>query len=317
MGFFLQGWGKVDTSCNDKLVQIQEVKTLVIYGPPPVYHTVTPAYVAGSFQTFNYYADVVATGSDTQGDIGTDGYFDLVRNDLQVGDIIFAYSADDVSTVTYVVAAINAQSPYVVTEAFNLGAGEVVTADFANSAVTYAKIQDVTAQRLLGNPTGAPVAPEEISLGNGLLFTDPFLIIPTDLTIHASGTISAAEWNDMYNTPVQIADAPAPGSMIAVDRVTLRQIYGGAQYTGGGTVVIGYDDVPTGLGEQATANSISAATITNIAATSALSRVGFTSTPIFVANAIGVGIWISNQTAVFATGNGNWEYNIWYRIIGV
>jgi Repeat of unknown function (DUF5907) len=43
----------------------------------------------------------------------------------------------------------------------------------ANNAVTYAKIQTVSASRLLGNPTGAAAVPSEISLASnsGLIFT--------------------------------------------------------------------------------------------------------------------------------------------------
>ncbi len=45
-----------------------------------------------------------------------------------------------------------------------------------NSAVTYVKIQDVNATRLLGNPTGSSAAPSEISLGSGLSFAGTTLV---------------------------------------------------------------------------------------------------------------------------------------------
>jgi hypothetical protein len=47
----------------------------------------------------------------------------------------------------------------------------IATANIAASAVTYAKIQNVTAARLLGNPTGGAAAPSEISLGATLTFS--------------------------------------------------------------------------------------------------------------------------------------------------
>lgn len=40
----------------------------------------------------------------------------------------------------------------------------------ANSGVTYAKVQNVSASKLLGNPTGSAAAPSEITLGAGLSF---------------------------------------------------------------------------------------------------------------------------------------------------
>lgn len=44
------------------------------------------------------------------------------------------------------------------------------TLTLQNAAVTYAKIQNVAAFRLLGNPTGSPAAPSEIDLGATLAF---------------------------------------------------------------------------------------------------------------------------------------------------
>lgn len=46
----------------------------------------------------------------------------------------------------------------------------VSTAVIDAAAVIYSKIQNVTAARLLGNPTGGAAAPSEISLGSGLSF---------------------------------------------------------------------------------------------------------------------------------------------------
>lgn len=52
----------------------------------------------------------------------------------------------------------------------SISAGSIVTSMIADAAVTYAKIQNVAAARLLGNPTGSPAATSEISLGAGLAF---------------------------------------------------------------------------------------------------------------------------------------------------
>lgn len=52
-----------------------------------------------------------------------------------------------------------------------LGFGTIATGGIAAAAVTYPKIQNVAASSLLGNPTGSPAAPSEITLGNGLSFS--------------------------------------------------------------------------------------------------------------------------------------------------
>lgn len=58
------------------------------------------------------------------------------------------------------------------------GAGSVLTVAIANANVTYGKIQNVTAARLLGNPTGSAASPSEISLGAGLAFSGSVLSAP-------------------------------------------------------------------------------------------------------------------------------------------
>lgn len=52
-----------------------------------------------------------------------------------------------------------------------IAANAVGTTEIANSNVTYAKIQNVAASRLLGNPTGSAAAPSEISLAADHSFT--------------------------------------------------------------------------------------------------------------------------------------------------
>jgi hypothetical protein len=56
-----------------------------------------------------------------------------------------------------------------------LGFGQVATTGITDNAVTYAKIQNLTASRLLGNPTGSLAVPSEISLGSGLSFSGSVL----------------------------------------------------------------------------------------------------------------------------------------------
>lgn len=50
------------------------------------------------------------------------------------------------------------------------GTGSFATTITA-AAVTYPKIQNVAASSLLGNPTGSPAAPSEVTLGPGLVFS--------------------------------------------------------------------------------------------------------------------------------------------------
>lgn len=53
--------------------------------------------------------------------------------------------------------------------------GKVTTTKIADANVTYAKIQNITPARLLGNPTGTAGASHEIALGKGLNFSNDSL----------------------------------------------------------------------------------------------------------------------------------------------
>ncbi len=74
------------------------------------------------------------------------------------------------------------------------GYSNIATGDIASGAVTYAKIQNVAASSLLGNPTGSPAAPSEITLGTGLGFSSTTLT-NTGVTSNLAGagiTVSGA-----------------------------------------------------------------------------------------------------------------------------
>jgi hypothetical protein len=58
----------------------------------------------------------------------------------------------------------------------SLNANAVTTAAIANAQVTYAKLQNEATVTLLGNPTGSPAAPSEITLGSGLSFSGTTLV---------------------------------------------------------------------------------------------------------------------------------------------
>lgn len=88
--------------------------------------------------------------------------------------------------------------------ATTIASNAVVTAKINNAAVTYAKIQNVAASSLLGNATGSPAAPEEITLGTGLSFSGTVLnaasgFAPMPTTV-VTGTTQSATTNNAYVT---------------------------------------------------------------------------------------------------------------------
>jgi hypothetical protein len=112
----------------------------------------------------------------------------------------------------------------------SLASNSVVTAKINNTAVTYAKIQNVANVSLLGNPTGTPIAPEEITLGTGLSFSGTVLNAawtPPTMVV-STGTTQACAINTTYvanNAGVCTMTLPATAAVGSV--VGFRNLLGG------------------------------------------------------------------------------------------
>jgi len=111
--------------------------------------------------------DVVGPGSSTDDDIvlfdGATGKL-IKDSGVTIADILAMIPAAGITQLTGDVTAGPGSGSQVATIPNNT----IVTAKILNANVTYAKIQNVTDARLLGNFSGAPAAPSEYGLGAGL-----------------------------------------------------------------------------------------------------------------------------------------------------
>ncbi len=83
----------------------------------------------------------------------------------------------DAGTVTSVATGTGLTGgPITTVGTVSIAAGGVGTTQLAAAGVTYAKIQNEAARTLLGNPTGAPAATSELTLGAGLSFSGTTLV---------------------------------------------------------------------------------------------------------------------------------------------
>lgn len=90
-----------------------------------------------------------------------------------------------------------------------IGANKVLTANILNANVTYSKIQNVSANRLLGNPTGVSSAPSEIPLGTGLAFSGGALINTSPSSGGTVTTISVSTANGLAGSVSNPTTTPA------------------------------------------------------------------------------------------------------------
>lgn len=130
---------------------------------------------------------------------------------------------------------------------------------------------------------------------------------------HKRISLTAAQIIAMYTTPVVVLAAPGSGKAIAVNKVIFKITRTSTVFTGGGAVIVQYDSTANGAGTNACDSTLAAATVTDSAGTAVSLRNGAV-----VSNSTAIvnkGIYISNDTAVFAAGTGTATVDVWYSVI--
>jgi hypothetical protein len=217
----------------------------------------------------------------------------------------------DASTIL-IVTAVSSTS---VTTAQFAASGTVNTANIVDDAVTYAKLQDsVGDNTLLGNPGGGAGAEfVEVTLGNGLAFSAGALAIPDTGLIYTTVAITAAQFNGMYAAPKLLVAAPGANKLIVLDRMVLAMTFVSADYAAGGVVGAQYDSTVHGAG--AAASTTEAAADFFAAASTSFELKGDLSTGAPFSTSVNKGLYLSNLTGAFTTGDSTWVAHIWYKII--
>lgn len=125
--------------------------------------------------------------------------------------------------------------------------------------------------------------------------------------------LSAAQIIAMYTTPVEVI--PAVGtSAIVLDSFTFDLTGTATQFTGGGVVNLQYDSTANGAGTTLHAD-IAASVVTNATARVLTVRIPKDLSAIATASINGLGVYISNKTAVFAAGTGTASLRVNYHLI--
>lgn len=136
--------------------------------------------------------------------------------------------------------------------------------------------------------------------------------------LFASVPMTAAQFNGMYAAPFLLVAAPGANKLISVEKMELVMTYVSANYAAGGVVAAQYDSTVHGAGVLAT-NSEAAADF--FAAASATFQFIATS-----GNTVGVlpftttankGLYLSNATGAFTTGDSTWVVKVYYRIVNL
>lgn len=252
----------------------------------PIY-TLENAVVVGSPTGYTYQSS-----TDNIATIGAADYFVSKHFELSVGDYIFVKGSDASQFMS--VTAITQSPPSVTTSALS-AAGAVGTANLDNLAVTTAKI-------------------DNLAVTTGKLADDSVTSAKLDPTVmqYVMVPMTAAEFLGMYAAPKLLIAAAGANTLIRVHLVTLEIDYGTAQFAAGGTVGLQYSATANGLGSQASA-TVASAIINGRTADSAigLNAAG----PIAdAADVVNEGVYLSNATAAFTTGDSTVDVHVWYTV---
>lgn len=131
-------------------------------------------------------------------------------------------------------------------------------------------------------------------------------------SLSASVAVSAAEFNGMYAAPKLLVAAPGANKMLVLDSLTLVETYNSAAYAAGGVAAVQYDSTVNGAGVIAS-TTLAAATFQVTASTSFQFNRGVVPAPF--TTTVNKGLYLSNITAAFTTGNSPMVANIQYHVV--
>lgn len=169
----------------------------------------------------------------------------------------------------------------------------------------------------IGVPQLPDVSTTYYSTTNGVWLTSTF---PTNSvsSLIATVPLTAAQFNGMYAAPVQLIAAPGANMMISVDKVVLQMTFGSADFASGGVVAAQYGNTIHGAGTAAT-NTEAAADFFAAASTvfqfNGIS--GNTVGALPTANVSNAGIFLSNATGAFTTGDSTFIAKVYYKLVNL
>jgi hypothetical protein len=258
----------------------------------------------------------VASTADSLGTITATGYLNDQSHRVKLNDV-FYINYSDTSVFPLNTGEASTLGEFMVTySAGNWGLTSVLT------GLGQAAAKNVTdnTKSYVASVDGAPAS---YTVGDILLAGDTNGSIGADsgynvnnLLLYASVPITAAQFNGMYAAPVQLIAAPGANKLIVVDRMELVMTFVSADYAAGGVVAAQYDSTVHGGGALAT-NSEAAADFFAAASTSFLFNgvSGNTAGAVPFSTSVNKGIYLSNASGAFTTGDSTWVAKIHYRII--
>ncbi len=129
---------------------------------------------------------------------------------------------------------------------------------------------------------------------------------------YAAVPITAAEFNGMYAAPKLLVAAGGANTLLVLQQMQLAMTYNSAAYAAGGVAAVQYDSTANGAG--VIASTTKAAAVFQATASNTFTfNAGVVDLPF--ATTVNKGLYLSNITAAFTTGDSDMVAHVWYRVI--
>lgn len=129
---------------------------------------------------------------------------------------------------------------------------------------------------------------------------------------YATVAITAAEFLGMYAAPKLLIPAAGANQLLLLDRLELVMTYNSAAYAAGGVAAVQWDATASGAGVVAS-STLAATVFQSTASTSWNMNAGVV--PAAFATTVNKGLYLSNLTAAYTTGNSPMVAHVWYKVI--
>lgn len=129
---------------------------------------------------------------------------------------------------------------------------------------------------------------------------------------YAAVPITAAEFNGMYDAPKLLVAAGGANTLVVLEQMQLAMTYNSAAYAAGGVAAVQYDSTVHGAGVLASTTK-AAAVFQATASNTFTFNAGVVDLPF--ATTVNKGLYLSNLTGAFTTGDSDMVAHIWYRTI--
>ena len=204
----------------------------------------------------------------------------------------------------------------------SIASGVIVDADVkADAAIAYSKLATLTSGNILVGSAGNVATSVALSGDATMSDTGAITLASNAVTSsrmspllmkYASVSMSSAEFKGAYAAPKLLVAAGGADTLLVLESVQVLMTYGTTQYANGGVAHIQYDSTANGAGIIASSTQ-AAANFFDAASTALGFNQGVVKQPF--TTAVNKGLYFSNVTGAFDTGDSNFIVHIWYRII--